>query len=127
MPSGKEDLVKLSQASLSVSRIPLAELEERAVPEVAELVDLLQPVGEVTMSVLPLLRFTNSKLPLLIRESSVSVGVVSVVVSSEDELSGVSLQAANAAKLDVIINAMRSARSLFLRFLKEVAIITTLG
>jgi hypothetical protein len=48
-------------------------------------------------------------------------------VSSSVSLSKPSLHAAKAAKLDVIIIAIRSARNLFLRLLKRIAIKTTLG
>ena len=125
MPSGREDLVKLSHASLSVLMIPLADFEETAVPDVAELVDLLQPVGEVTIKFLPSFQFTNSKLPLLIREESVSTTELSVELLSGEELSSPSLQAARAATDEDIIIAMKSARSLFLFLI--VAIITTFG
>ena len=110
-------VVKSAQALSAVSIIPLAALEERAVPLVAEFTERVQPVTEVTMGFSPSLSSKVSKSPLVITRSSSSVSSVSVVeseLSVEEELS--SVQEAKAAIVDVLINNdKKSARSFFLR------------
>ena len=95
--------------------IPLAALEESALPDVVELTERVQPVALVAIMVLPLLVLNVSKSPFNTKDSSFSV----LVEEEEDEEESVllSLHAARAEKEDTISTDKQSARNCFLRFL----------
>jgi hypothetical protein len=95
--------------------IPLAALEESALPDVVEFTERVQPVALVPITFLPSLVLNVSKSPFNTKDSSFSV----LVEGEEDEEESVplSLQAASAEKEDIISTDKQRARNCFLRFL----------
>jgi hypothetical protein len=94
--------------------IPLAALEESALPLVAEFTERDQPVAAVLIAF-----FSSyvSKPAFLISPVSFSADVEAEEDEVEEESVALSLQAASAATEESIIADKQRARSLFLRFL----------
>ena len=105
-----------AQVSSDVSMIPLAAFEERALPDVVEFTERVQPVALVPITFLPSLVLNVEKSPFNTKDSSFSL-LVEDEEEDEEESVSLSLHAATAVKEDNIITDKQRARRFFLRSL----------